>query len=116
METPKRYLCICSMGRNRSPTAVEVLYELAEERKTEVYAEHYGIRNKKHYMTSSRVESFDYVLVMDILTKWEVENACDIPEDRVVNLNVPDNYDVKIPTQRKNLRRILRRRLEKLMG
>ena len=116
METPKRYLCICSMGRNRSPTSVEVLYELAEERKTEVYAEHYGIRNKKHYMTSSRVESFDYVLVMDVLRKWKVESSCEISEDRIINLDIPDKYDLKIPKQRKNLRRILRRRLEKLMG
>ena len=110
-----RYLCICSQGKNRSPTAVDILYRLAQKHGIQIYAESYGIRNRNHNITSSQVESFDKVLVMDILDKIEVENSCEIPEERIINLNVQDKYDVKIPKERKNLRRLLKRRLEKIM-
>jgi predicted protein tyrosine phosphatase len=110
----ERYLFICSGGKNRSPGAVYIAKSIAKRRDKVIEAD-YGAIDIEIPVEKERVakhfEKYTKVFIMEESMRAKVIQKLGIANDRIINLDVPDNYE----NGDKALVDILERKIEKFI-
>ena len=103
-----KYLFMCSMGIDRSPTAAAVAEKIGKERGLELITEYDGLDQYKTPTVEllERFRGFDRIFVMEEpmqrkLVDWGLERK------KVVCLNLSDDYRIKKPEDKAKLIGIL---------
>lgn len=97
MENPE-YIFICDCGVNRSPTGARVFREMALERGERIKTDFmgFGIPESPNgeRVVGEILQATKKVFVMDSKRKDEVISKYEVPKERVVNLDIPDDYSI----------------------
>lgn len=111
MKTPKRYLFVCMANTNRSPTGARVFQEMIEEKGYSVGGleekmgsdfyvgsagtgvETYEILDGIQY-TKEMGDSVDIIFAANRHIVEELDIYFHAPVDRLIDLEIPDVYDV----------------------
>lgn len=92
------YEFICDWAVNRSPTGARVLKEMAKARGVEISTDCIPFAMAESATGDSvmkiRLNKSKKNFVMEKERRDQVIRECEVPEEKVVNLDVPDDYDV----------------------
>jgi protein-tyrosine-phosphatase len=129
METPKRYLFVCGANVNRSKMGVYCFKKMLEEKNYSVGSLEETV-GKDFYIGSAGMdiffsdlkdgtqytaelgESVNLIFAAGDSIYRDLVEYLNTPPEKVVNLRIPDHYDITKQKERKNLRRIMRKKLE----
>lgn len=115
---PQNYLFLCAMGQNRSPTAAFAAKKIAQEKGLEIQMFYGGIDwliqnpdinteiNKNNL--SEHFNSYDKIFVMEKYMKEGLKKYFDIEPEKIICLNIPDEYIRNEPVLESILENILR--------
>ncbi len=108
-----KYLFVCEGNADRSPTAARICREMANERGLELEVQSSGLKVEGgRQLTREMAESADKIFVMeDYMVREVVQDYCQA-EEKIVCLNVRDDYDTAYPQERERLEQIFREKLE----
>jgi protein-tyrosine-phosphatase len=127
-KTLTKYLFVCLANRNRSKTGERVFREMLTERvfsvgslemevekdfhvgSAGVAAERYGSEDSLQY-DSMLGEDVDLIFAADRHILRELEEDFKTPSEKIVNLEIPDDYHIHIPDDLFALRNLLREKL-----
>ena len=106
-----KYLFLCSVGKNRSPTAASVARDIAKERGLDIEVFYGGFDNLPKDISDEQLkenfEQYDLLVVMeDVITRGLVRLG--VPKKKIRCLEIPDEYQRDDPV----LVNILKRSLE----
>ncbi len=107
-----KYLFICTGNTDRSPTAAKICNQIAKEKGLEIEVESAGLLTEGGRQLSKEIaNSADRIFVMEErMIKWVVEEYFQ-PREKIVCLNVRDDYDTAHPKEKEKLERIFREKL-----
>ena len=97
---------------DRSPTAARIFREIAAERGLEIEVESAGLQAEgRRQLTKEMADSADKIFVMEQrMIRWVIEDYGQ-SRDKIVCLNVRDDYDTAYPQERERLGGIFREKL-----
>ncbi|MBA4386662.1 MAG: hypothetical protein C0404_01705 [Verrucomicrobia bacterium] len=108
-----KYLFVCSFGKQRSPTAAEIATQMAKERGMPLVADYVGLKQPTHSgditVLKDRLNAFDRYFVMDHWMKVQLSEKYEIPEEKIVFLDIPDMFQKNDPV----LMAVLREKLDR---
>lgn len=111
----KKYLFVCYANKNRSPTAEYVCNEIAKEKGLEIKANSAGYcaDDDCNELSEFLLETSDKIFLMEenMIKILERNYETKIPKDKIVVLDIPDEYQRGQP----ELVNILRYKLEEWM-
>jgi protein-tyrosine-phosphatase len=131
MEKPQKYLFVCAANVNRSKTGEEVFKRMLEEKgfsvgtlgtldqmlESDFYVGSAGtdidfmnLRQGVQY-TPEFGNLADKIFVADARVYVDLKEYFRVSEDKMINLGIRDRYDIKLPNERRNLQRIMRKKL-----
>ena len=90
-----RYLFLCGHGAKRSPTAARIGQKIADRQDKNVDISFGGI----HYASQdieimrSYWASFDVIFALDRYVESKLVTYYEVPRDKIVNLDISDNYE-----------------------
>ncbi|MBS3075777.1 hypothetical protein J4429_04945 [Candidatus Pacearchaeota archaeon] len=97
-----KYLFLCAVGINRSPTAARIAYVIAKERGLDVQTFYGGIdsllnaHDKTAFMQGkdpkAHFEQYDRIFVMEKYMKDGLEKTIGVEPQKIVCLHIPDEY------------------------
>jgi predicted protein tyrosine phosphatase len=112
------YMFICDCGVNRSPAGARVFRQMAEESGKRITTDFmgFGIPESRagERIVGKVLQSTRKVFVMDDSRRKEVINTYGVPEEKVVNLDIPDEYNTRGlagPQLSRMLEKVLRTKL-----
>jgi predicted protein tyrosine phosphatase len=92
----KNYLFICDYGVRRSPTAAMVARDLASKKGTKINADS-GTIDLPFSGTKEQLgkyfNRYDFVFAMDERIANKLESRLGIEKDKIINLDIEDNYE-----------------------
>lgn len=93
----KKYLFLCAVGQNRSPTAARVAKEIAREKDLELEASYGGYDFlEENKVSREHFDNYDLIVVMeDYMKKGLIELG--IQKKKIRNLEIPDEYNRNDP-------------------
>lgn len=125
---PQRYLFVCAANVNRSKTGETVFKKMLEEKGFSVGSleqvmgfdcyvgsagtdiDFMNLKEGRQY-TVELATSVDKIFAADGFVYRDIKEYFRTSEDKMVNLGIRDRYDITIPNERSNLRRIMRKKL-----
>jgi len=94
----RRYLFVCAVNINRSPTAVDVFRTLAAENGLEVELSSAGISPfSANPVTEAMADDADLIFVMEDYMARELETRYGQDPAKIVCLDIPDIYERNDP-------------------
>ncbi len=101
---PQKYLFLCAMGLNRSPTAARVAKDIASERNLDIEMTYGGIDYIINDMNTNmhlalqidelraHFNEFDRIFVMEKYMQEGLEKILNVSSRKIVCMNIPDEY------------------------
>ncbi len=128
MEKPQRYLFVCAANVNRSKVGETVFKRMLEEKGytvgsldqvlgSDCYVGSAGtdidfmaLKEGRQY-TADLGTAVDKVFAADARVYIDLKEYFRMSEDKMINLGIPDRFDIKLPNEKRNLQRIMRKKL-----
>lgn len=102
------YLFVCLANMNRSPTAAMAMEGLARSRSLPIEAVSAGVSPMaRRPLSRDLVHRADLVFVMEDYMKQSILRDFDVPEGKVIVLDIPDIYEQDDPVLVAQLRECL---------
>lgn len=107
----KSYMFVCNYGRNRSQTAKQLLWRLANQKGIDAHVEHMALypedTREQEERERIKLSTFQYIIAMTPEIKEVLVKRYSLPEERVTAWNVPDKYKIKRRKEREALEILL---------
>ena len=109
-----KILFLCDYGINRSVTAARLFDEMFQTFLPELKVKSKGIKlfRSSDKGIANELRQYDKIFCMDHKAKGNLIHRYRVPQYKVINLEIPDNFDKTLPGDLSRLESILKQRFD----